>query len=200
MLDDLCEAASALGFPLVAKLVNSESVTHKTELGAIVVGIKNQDELGAAVEKLLGIINAQDLREDGQAIPVLIQKMVQPAVEMFLGATVPVGDFPPMVLVGAGGIFVELMRDVSRVLAPTDQASALLAIERLKTYPLLTGYRGARKFDVQAVAQSLVKLGELIAATEEYVIDIDLNPLLVLPEGEGALIVDAVLALRTAGH
>lgn len=187
--------AESVGFPVVAKLVNSEAATHKTELGAIHVGLANAADLAQATDRLLRLVADHKLVEDGQPVPVLVQKMVAPAIEMFVGATVPSGGYPPLVLVGAGGIFVEVLRDVVRGIAPLTEAEALAMIRQLKTWPLLDGFRGRPKYDVAALARALVALGDMVASVEDVVVDIDLNPILVRPVGQGAVLVDAVVAL-----
>lgn len=189
------EFAKQIGFPVVAKIVNSEAAVHKTELGAIYTDIARPEELVVAVNELSRLISERQLVEDGHSIPILVQKMVRPAFEMYLGATVPSGGYPPMVLVGAGGIYVEAVRDVARSIAPLNKEKALALIRQLKIYPLLTGFRGGPAFDIQALADSMVKLGNLIAAAQDYVNDIDLNPLLIQYEGKGVFIVDAVFTL-----
>lgn len=196
-VSEALEFTARIGYPVVAKLVNSETLTHKTELGAIHVGIRDDVELAKAVKHLLNLRLEQGLIEDGAPIPVLVQKMVQPAMEIFLGATVPAGGFPPMVLVGAGGIYVEVLRDVARHIAPLCLDDARAMIARLKIHPLLNGFRDGVAYDIEALAQAIVRLGDMIVATQDCVGDIDLNPILVGPKGQGALCVDAVMALRT---
>lgn len=190
--------ADRTGYPVVVKLANSEAATHKTELGAIHVGMADAAAVAKATEHLLRLVAERGLSEDGKPVPVLVQKMVAPALKLFLGATVPAGGYPPLVLVGAGGIFVEVLRDVVCGVAPLTHDEALATLKSLKTWPLLNRYRGGPQYDVDAVARCLVALGDLIAASAESVgkIDaIDLNPLLVCPQGQGALIVDAVVTL-----
>jgi succinyl-CoA synthetase beta subunit len=189
------EFAERIGFPVVAKLANSEAASHKTELGAILINIATREALAHAVDRLLSLIKDRRLTENGRKIPLLVQKMVRPALEVFLGATVPPGDYPPMVLVGAGGAHVEIMRDIVRGIAPLSESRALALIERLKIYPLLKGFRGGPRYDIATLAGCMVKLGELISATQDHVREIDLNPLLVQPEGKGGCVVDALFAL-----
>lgn len=190
------EFANAIGYPVVAKLINSEAAIHKSELGAIHTNLMCSEDLARAIDQLSLVATRTGIAQSGRPLPMLIQKMVQPAFEMYLGATVPEGGYPPLVLVGAGGIYVETMRDVVRGIAPLTQAEALALITRLKSYPILTGLRGRPPFDVKVLADSLVKLGNMIMAVRDFVKDVDLNPVMVRNEGGGALVVDAVFTLR----
>lgn len=193
---DAVEFAKQIGFPVVAKIVNSEAAVHKTELGAIYKDIARPEQLVNAVNDLSRLVRERKLAQDGHPIPILIQKMVQSAFEIYLGATVPAGGYPPMVLVGAGGIYVEALRDVVRSLAPITSENALALIKQLQIYPLLTGFRGGAEYDISALVDCVVRLGNMVAMGQDYISDIDVNPLLVQQKGEGALVVDAVVTLR----
>lgn len=190
------EFATAIGYPVVAKLINSEAAIHKSELSAIHTNLMGPEDLARAIDQLSLVATRAGIKQSGWPLPLLIQKMVQPAFEMYLGATVPEGGYPPMVLVGAGGIYVETLRDVVRGIAPLSKAEALVLIKRLKSYPILTGLRGRLPFDVETLADSLVKPGNMIMAVRDFVKDVDLNPVMVRSAGGGALAVDAVFTLR----
>ena len=112
---------------------------------------------------------------------------------MILGVTS--GPFGPMVMVGSGGVATELMKDVAVRLAPVDLAGARAMIASLRTSPLLAGYRGRPHADVEALARAIVGLSQIAAATP-VIETIEVNPVLVMPDGEGVIALDAVVQLR----
>ena len=109
-------------------------------------------------------------------------------------------DFGPMIMVGMGGVFVELLRDVSLELAPLSPEGARAMIGRLKAAKLLTGFRGRAASDVEALSDVLVRVAAMCCALGDRLVSLDLNPVMVLPEGEGVRIVDIVMQVAPARH
>jgi len=119
----------------------------------------------------------------------IVQEMVTDAAEMFVGITND-PNFGPLLACGAGGALVELLRDVSVRLTPLTDTDALQMVKSLRTYPLLEGYRGGPKRDVKALEEVILRLNQLVEDIPE-VAELDLNPVMVLREGKGAVVVDA---------
>jgi acyl-CoA synthetase (NDP forming) len=186
-------AAEKIGYPLVAKLV-SPDVAHKTEHGLIGLGLGDAD----AVVDAFGTMMAKARSMSGIHIEgVTLEPMLQGGVEILAGATRdPV--FGWMLTVGLGGVWTELMQDVCHSLLPVDAAEAEAMLRRLKGFRLLDGYRGAPKADVAAAAEAIAALGLAVLAGGDRLREVEINPLLVLPEGKGAVAVDALVLLNAA--
>ena len=189
--DALCQAADALGYPVVLKVI-SEHIVHKSDVGGVALGITNGDDLRQALEAMKTSI--------AKAVPhavvdgYSVQKQEQGELELIVGARSD-PQFGPQVVVGAGGVLVELVKDIAVLPAPVDRASAERAVRGLKIAPLLGTYRGRGELDVQSVVDVVVRLGWLasdLAAdgrVQDY--EIEVNPLLVRKRGEGVVAVDA---------
>jgi acyl-CoA synthetase (NDP forming) len=174
------EAAAELGFPVVAKVI-SQAHTHKSDVGGVALDLNSPDQVRAVAARLLALV-----RDDPSA-GVLIQPMVGDAVEVFVGAQRdPV--FGPYVVVGLGGIYVEVFRETAVRLAPCTEDEALDLVRRARWYPLLQGVRGQPPRDVAALARVIARVSQLVA--REPVASLDLNPVLVRRSGEGAVAVD----------
>jgi acetate---CoA ligase (ADP-forming) len=185
------ESAKRIGFPLVAKLV-SPDVAHKTEHGLIRLGLKTADDVGAAYTAMLAKAQSMPgVRIEG----VTLEPMLAGGVEILAGVTRdPV--FGWMLTVGLGGVWTELMKDVRHRLLPVDAAGAEEMLRGLKGFKLLDGYRGAPKADVAAAAQGIAALCDAVLAGGARLREVEINPLLVLPEGQGAVAVDALVLLN----
>jgi acyl-CoA synthetase (NDP forming) len=183
------EAARGLGFPLVLKIV-SPDIAHKTEVGGVVIGVRSEGQLVDEYESLLARVaqKAPLARIAG----VLVAQMVQGGTELILGTKKdPV--FGPMVMVGLGGIYAEILKDVALQPAPVDEAQASAMLHSLKAFPLLDGARGRAKADVAAAARAVAALSRFAARHADSVAEIDINPLVVLDAGKGAFALDALL-------
>lgn len=182
-------AAETVGFPLVIKLV-SPDVAHKTEHGLIRLGIKDADAAVEAFEAMMAKARSMEVHIEG----VTLEPMLQGGVEILAGVTRdPV--FGWMLTVGLGGVWTELMKDACHSLLPVDVAGAEAMLRSLKGFKLLDGYRGAPKADVASAAQAIAALGEAVLAGGDRLREVEVNPLLVLPEGRGAVAVDALVLL-----
>lgn len=184
-------AAARIGFPLVAKLV-SPDVAHKTEHGLIRLGLRTEDDVAVAYAEM--VAKAQSMpgvRIEG----VTLEPMLMGGVEILAGVTRdPV--FGWMLTVGLGGVWTELMKDVRHRLLPVDEAGAEEMLRGLKGFTLLDGYRSAPKADVAAAARAIAALCDAVLAGGEELREIEINPLLVLPKGQGAVAVDALVLLN----
>ncbi|MCB2078698.1 MAG: acetate--CoA ligase family protein [Novosphingobium sp.] len=190
MRDDVCEAAGHIGFPLVAKLV-SEEVAHKTEHGLIRLNIASADAALEAFDSMMEKAQLMGVAIEG----VTFEPMLQGGVEILAGVTRdPV--FGWMLTVGLGGVWTELMKDVRHSLLPVDETAVEAMLRGLRGFGLLDGYRGAPRADVAAAAKAIAALCRAVEAGGERLREVEVNPLLVLPEGQGALAVDALVLLN----
>lgn len=187
--DEALAAARALGFPLVLKIV-SPDIAHKTEVGGVFVGVQSEAQLLEEYANLLARVALQ--APEARIAGVLVAQMVHGGVELILGTKKdPV--FGPMVMVGLGGIFAEIFKDVALQPAPVDEAQATAMLRSLKAFALLDGARGRPKADVQAAAKAVAALSRFAARHAQDVSEIDINPLMVLEQGRGAHALDALL-------
>ena len=190
--DEARKAAETVGFPLVAKLV-SPDVAHKTEHGLIRLSINDADAAVEAFKSMMAKARSMNVQIEG----VTFEPMLQGGVEILAGVTRdPV--FGWMLTVGLGGVWTELMKDACHSLLPVDAGGAEAMLRSLKGFKLLDGYRGAPKADVAAAAQAIAALGTAVLAGGERLREVEINPLLVMPQGRGAVAVDALVLLNEA--
>jgi acyl-CoA synthetase (NDP forming) len=189
--------AAHLGERLVLKIVSPE-ITHKTEVGGVMLNVPAADA-GAAYAELMARVAARapHAHLDG----VLISPMLTDGVEMILGVQHD-GVFGPVVLLGLGGIFVEVLRDVTFRIAPFGLEEARAMIGELRGAAILKGARGKPPGDLDALAETLSKLSLFAAAQRGQFSSIDINPLLVRPQGKGVVALDALIVTEgtPAGH
>jgi acyl-CoA synthetase (NDP forming) len=190
--DDLDAAIARVGFPLVMK-IQSPDIAHKSEVGGVRVGIATKGEAFSAHRELLE--NADKHRPNAAIQGVLVCPMAKKGVEIIIGTLTDM-TFGPMVMVGLGGITTELFRDVIYRPAPVGVAEAEAMLDELKAAPLLRGFRGAPKADVAALAKLISEVSVLAARLRDKVSEIELNPVLVHPQGQGVTIVDALVVRR----
>lgn len=182
--------AADLGFPIVVKIV-SPDIPHKTEVGGIRLGLNTADEVAAAATDILSSVREKQpqARIDGLSV----QRMVSSGHELVMGVRVD-AQFGPVVVVGSGGILVELMKDATSSLAPISHSRACSMLEKLRSYPLLTGYRNSAALDVDAAADVLCRLSELAADLADVIVEADLNPVIV--SIDGAVAADALIVIN----
>jgi 4-hydroxybutyryl-CoA synthetase (ADP-forming) len=184
-------AKDEIGYPVVMKIV-SPDIIHKSDAGGVKVGLKNDNEIKAAFKEIMN--NAKSYKSDARIKGILVQEMITSAKEIILGAKHdPL--FGPLVMVGLGGIYVEVLKDVVFRLAPIDEQEAEKMIESIKAIKLLKGIRGEAPSDLAAVADSLQRLSQLITDFPE-IEEFDINPLLVLERGKGVRVVDVRIGLK----
>jgi acyl-CoA synthetase (NDP forming) len=188
-VEDALSAAKRIGYPVAMK-VQSPDISHKTEAKAVRLGIADERELKAAFEEVLG--NARAYARDAKIDGVLVQEMVGGGTEAILGVT---NDalFGPAVMFGLGGIFAEVLKDVSFRLAPVTHAIAREMIGEIKGYPVLAGARGKAPADVDALADAIVNLSALAIDLEDHLAELDINPLFVMERGKGVVAADALI-------
>jgi acyl-CoA synthetase (NDP forming) len=189
--EETIAAAEAIGYPVVAKIL-SPDILHKSEMGGVLLGLGDAGAVRDAFATLMqrARAHAPEARIDG----VLVAKQVTGGVEIALGVVRdPV--FGPIAMVGLGGVFIEIFKDVAFRRCPVDATQAEAMIRSLRGFALLDGARGKPKADVAALARSLVALSRFAAAAGPRLASAEINPLLVLPAGQGAFAADAVIEL-----
>jgi acetate---CoA ligase (ADP-forming) len=191
--DAAAAAAARIGGPVALK-VQSPDIVHKTEAGALALGITGERAVREAYAQVLR--NAETAHPEAAIEGVLVQRMAPPGQEIILGVSRD-PNFGPMLMVGLGGIHVELLRDVAFAPVPigVDAAQALLG--ELKGAALLDGVRGAPPADRAALADLIAVLSRFAADHAEQIAEIDLNPVIVHPRGQGLSIVDALIVKRS---
>jgi acyl-CoA synthetase (NDP forming) len=190
--DGLDAAIVSVGFPLVMK-VQSPDIPHKSEVGGVRVNIGTKGEAFTAYRDLLD--SAQRHRPNAAIQGVLVGPMARKGVEIIIG-TLQDATFGTMVMVGLGGVTTELFRDAIYRPAPVSAAEAAAMLDELKAAPLLKGFRGAAKADVSALSQLIAQVSLLAERLRADIGEIELNPVLVHPEGQGVTIVDALVVRR----
>ncbi|WP_327729119.1 acetate--CoA ligase family protein [Streptomyces sp. NBC_00487] len=183
-------AASLVGYPVVMK-ASGARIAHKTELGLVKVGLTSASQIRDAYRDLTDIARYEDVSLDG----VLVCQMVERGVEMVVGVTHD-DLFGPTVTVGLGGVLVEVLRDSAVRVPPfaEDQAHAMLA--ELRGRALLDGVRGAPPADVDALVEVVLRVQRMALELGDEIAELDINPLMVLPRGQGAVALDALAVCR----
>jgi acetate---CoA ligase (ADP-forming) len=185
-------AAQAIGGPVALK-VQSPDILHKTEAGALALNLASAEAVRAAYASVLA--NAPRGVPQARVLGVLVQPMASPGREIILGVKRD-PTFGPMLMVGLGGIAVEVLKDVALAPVPLQPSEARAMLARLHGAALLDAHRGAPPADVDALVDLMVRLGQFAADHAETVAEIDLNPVLVHERGKGVSVVDALIVKR----
>jgi acyl-CoA synthetase (NDP forming) len=191
--DEALAIARSIGYPVALK-VQSPDIPHKTEARAVRLDIATDGELAAAYDEVR--TNARAYRKDAKIEGVLVQEMARGGVETILGVT---NDplFGPAVMFGLGGIFAEVLKDVSFRLAPVTASVAREMVEELAGYPVLAGARGRPRADLGALVETIVRLSALAVDLKDHIAELDINPLFVFAEGKGVKAADALIRTRS---
>jgi acetyl-CoA synthetase len=177
--DDVVAAATDIGYPVVLKAVSSR-LAHKSEAGAVVVGLKDATELGAAAARLAD-------RYDR----FLVEQMIRPVVAELIVGVSRDPTFGLSLLIGTGGVLVELLDDTVSLLLPVQREEARMALASLKAGALLGGYRGGPAGDVEAALDAIEAIAAFATEHADSLLELDVNPLLVTPQG--AIAADALI-------
>ena len=189
---DAVKAAVSIGFPVVAKLAKPV-LAHKTEAGAVALNIGDGAALTTAIDRMAKSVAAY--KPGLAAEQFLIERQMAGAVaEMIIG--VKRDDLFGLVLVvGAGGILVEMVEDAATLLLPVDRATVEQAVHGLRVAKLLRGYRGRPAGDIDAAVDAVTAVAAFAEAHRDKLVELDVNPLLVMPKGQGAVAVDALVVM-----
>ena len=183
--------AGETGFPVALKIVSAQ-ILHKSDAGGVVLGLDSPEEVKRAFNEI--IKRAKEYNPDAEIEGILIQKMAPPGSEVILGLNrYPV--FGPLLMVGIGGIYVEVFQDVVFRLAPIGRNEARRMVRQIKGYRLLQGFRGRPPADVETIEKYLVSLSNL-ATDHPQIMELDINPLLVHDRGKGATAADCRIILK----
>ncbi|MFQ5874313.1 MAG: acetate--CoA ligase family protein, partial [Dehalococcoidia bacterium] len=186
------DLAEVIGYPVVVK-VSSIDIPHRSDIGAVKTGLETPEEVGVAYELVMRC--CEEARPGARIEGVMIQPMVQGVGEMILGVSRD-PQLGPVVLLGVGGIFVELLKDVALRVPPFDLHDCQEMIDGLRGKALLLGTRGQPRGDLEALAQAILALSHLALDLGEEVEEVDLNPVIVQREGEGVVAVDGLVVVR----
>ncbi len=187
--DEAVRFAEQLGFPVVLKIV-SPDILHKSDAGGVIINLRSVAEVRSAYEKILE--NAKTYRPAAQITGVLVQEMAPQSTEVIVGA-IKDSQFGQTLMFGLGGIFVELLKDVTFKIAPITETEAVEMITGVKAYPILKGYRNTLPADIDAITAILLSTSRLVMDNPE-IKELDLNPVMVYEKG--AKTVDARIILE----
>jgi acyl-CoA synthetase (NDP forming) len=180
-------AASAIGFPVVLKCLVADLV-HKSDAGLVKLRLASEQSIRDEAEDML-----RRAGNSGKPLGFLVQKMIAPVAEILVGARVD-PDFGPLIVVGAGGVHVELYKDVSVNVAPISEDEALAALRSTRISRVLDGWRGGAPGDRKAAARGIAALSRFMADFAGEIEEVEINPFAVLEEGSGCLALDCVIA------
>jgi acyl-CoA synthetase (NDP forming) len=191
---EAADSAPKIGFPLVMKIVSSD-ILHKSEMGGVLLNVNSVEEARSGYISLMQ--RAKKHAPGARLTGVLIAQQIKGGVETILGVIRdPV--FGPVIMFGLGGVFVEVLKDVTFRCAPFGPAQARRMIREVKGYVMLKGVRGAMPADEEALVDALTRLSVFAAAQGDELESIDINPFIVLAKGQGALAVDALIQTNKA--
>ncbi|OQZ02643.1 MAG: acetyl-CoA synthetase [Candidatus Brocadia sp. UTAMX2] len=192
--EEAVRVARSLGYPVALKIV-SPDISHKTDVGGVRLGIRDDDSVGDAYDEIMG--NATKTMPSARIYGVIVQEMATPSTEVIIGGLRD-PQFGPAVMFGLGGIFVEVFQDVSFRIAPVGEHEAFDMIYSVKGFRILKRFRNREAADVAALAQAIVKVSDIMVDTEE-IKEIDLNPVLVYPQGLKAVDARIILGHSNSG-
>jgi succinyl-CoA synthetase beta subunit len=181
---DVATAAAAIGFPVVIKAVGAH-LAHKTEVGGVVLNVRNGAEAGAASERLTKLSDT-----------LLVEAMTTDGVAEILVGVLVDPQFGQVLVLGAGGVLTELLSDSVTLLPPWTCESVQAGLARLSASKLLGGYRGKAAGDVAALVEAILSVGRYASAHADELLEIDVNPVIVRPQGRGVVAVDTLVRLR----
>ena len=178
-----------IGYPVVLKIVSSD-IIHKSDVGGVIVDLKTAKDVREAYKQILA--NVKKHKADAKITGMLVQEMAPSSTEVIVGA-IKDPQFGPTVMFGLGGIFVEVLKDVTFRVAPITEEEACEMITEVRAYPLLKGYRNTPPADIDAIVKILLKTSRLVMEHQE-IKELDLNPIMVYKKG--AKTVDARIILE----
>ncbi|MBU6998848.1 MAG: acetate--CoA ligase family protein [Theionarchaea archaeon] len=193
-LDQAVTFAEKVGYPVVMKVV-SRDIIHKSDAGGVALDLENKEELMDAYQAIL--YNSRQYNPHARIDGIEVAEMVEKGTETIVGARVD-QSFGPVVMFGLGGIYVEVMKDVSFRAFPLDREEVLTMMKETRSYPLLLGVRGEEKKDIESVIDAIMKVGAVIHNCA-HITDIEVNPLVVYEQGVKAVDVRILLKREKGG-
>lgn len=192
--DEAIALARETGFPAVLKIL-SEDIPHKSDVGGVALGLRNEEAVGAAFDRMMAAVLA--VRPDAKIDGVSVQRQAAPGTEVIVGMTTD-PQYGPVLMFGLGGVLVEVLHDVAFRIAPLAPRDAREMVHEIKGLPLLQGYRGSPAADIGAIEDLLLKVSAFIERNPE-VAELDLNPVFAYPDGIIAVDARVVLGAATGG-
>ena len=183
--------ANNIGYPVVMK-ISSSQILHKTDAGGVKVGVNNEREVREIFNLLVN--NARKYNAKAIVQGIIVQRMAKAGTEVIIGS-IRDRAFGPVVMFGLGGIFVELLKDVVFRVAPISQEGAIEMIRGTRSYPMFEGLRGLIPRDINAVAESISRLCQLVYDFDE-IKEVDANPIFMYQQQQGCRVVDARIILK----
>ncbi len=188
--DEAAQIAAEIGYPVVMK-ISSPDILHKSDIGGVKVGVSDATSVRDTFELIE--YRARKYSPQARVWGILVQEMVRKGREMLVGVSRD-PQFGPLVAVGMGGIYVEVLRDVALRLAPISKQEVAAQIRSIRTFPLLRGVRGEPPADIATIEDVVLRVSQLVTDFPE-IVEMDINPLVVHNQGEGAIVVDARIIL-----
>ncbi len=189
--EEAAEIAEKIGYPVVLKIV-SPDIVHKSDVGGVILNLNSAKEVKEAFNKIMG--NVKEKAPKAKIAGILVQEMVPQDLEVIVGATRdPI--FGPVVMFGLGGVFVEVLRDVSFRVVPLTEEDAYEMLEEIKAKKILEGYRHIKPRDKKAIVKIILGVSKIMEENPE-ISELDLNPIMVFPEGQGAKIADVRIIVK----
>jgi len=185
-INEAVKIAAEIGYPVTMKVV-SKDILHKSDAGGVMLDLDNEKEAVVAYEAIMH--NCRKYKPDAVIEGIAVAEMVKKGVELIVGARRD-PSFGPVVMCGLGGIYVEIMKDISFRALPMNRDIALSMLEEIRSYPLLLGARGEEKKDIESVIDTIIKIGSIIKKCER-ITDIEINPIMVYNDKYGIKGVDA---------
>jgi len=180
--EDAAAAAGELGYPIVVKALG---IPHKTDVGGLRLNLDSADEVSAAVSEMSSLSESY-----------LVEKMVEGVVAELIVGIAHDEQFGPYLVVGGGGVLVELMKDSESLLMPTTREKVQQVLGQLKCAPLFSGFRGTPPADLNAAVDVILAVAEMVETASSSIIELDINPLILLAEGQGVVAADALIILN----
>lgn len=187
-VDSAVKLATEIGFPVALKVCSPE-IIHKSDVGGVIIGLKTPNEVEEAYKRIVKNVGAK--RPEAKVLGVLVQEVAPKGYEVVVGA-VRDAQFGPVVMFGLGGVFVEVLKDVSFRLVPLSKREALEMMRETKSFKVLEGVRGEKPAALYALAEAITRVGKVIVALPD-IMEIDINPLIV--HDRGLVAVDARIVL-----
>lgn len=189
--DEAVRLAAEIGYPVVMKIA-SPDILHKSDIGAVKVGLTNSTDVRDAYELIE--YRARRHHPEADIWGILVQQMISGGREVIIGMSRD-PQFGPMLMFGLGGIYVEVLKDVVFRIAPVDRNEAREMVENIHSFPLLKGVRGQSPTDLDAIGETILRVSQLVTDFPE-IVEMDINPLIVHEAGQGATVLDARIILR----
>lgn len=184
-LPEAINAAEDMGYPVVMKIL-SPDISHKTDVGGIRLNLEHADDVERSYNSMMS--DVRHYMPDATVTGVQLQKMINGGKEVIIGMDRD-PQFGPLLMFGLGGTYVEFLKDVSFAVAPITVTEAKHMVSSIKTYPLIAGVRGEASSDIDSIIQTLLKISQLVTDFPE-ILEFEINPLMVMPEGEGCVAMD----------